>query len=54
MSFHIDDEKLLEKHKDIWTKTKNLKNIKLNWMLYLFIYIHIYIYIYIYMYIYIY
>ena len=30
MSFHIDDEKLLEKHKAIWTKIEDLKNIKLN------------------------
>ena len=30
MSFHIDDEKLLEKHKAIWTKIENLKNIELN------------------------
>ena len=30
MSFHIDDEKLLEKYKDIWTKIEDLKNIKLN------------------------
>ena len=27
MSFHIGDEKLLEKSKYIWTKTENLKNI---------------------------
>ena len=25
MSFHLDDEKLLEKYKAIWTKIKNLK-----------------------------
>ena len=25
MSFHIDDEKLLEKYKTIWTKIENLK-----------------------------
>ena len=30
MSFGIDDEKLLEKHKTIWTKIEDLKNIKLN------------------------
>ena len=30
MSFRIDDEKLLEKYKAIWTKIENLKNIKLN------------------------
>ena len=30
MSFHIDDEKLLEKHKAISTKIEDLKNIKLN------------------------
>ena len=29
-SFCIDDEKLLEKHKAVWTKTEDLKNIKLN------------------------
>ena len=29
-SFRIDDEKLLEKYKAIWTKIKDLKNIKLN------------------------
>ena len=28
MSFHIDNEKLLEKYKTIWTKTEELKNIK--------------------------
>ena len=27
MSFPIDDEKLLEKHKAIWTKIEDLKNI---------------------------
>ena len=32
MSFHIDDEKLLEKYKTIWAKTEDLKI--LNWMLY--------------------
>ena len=30
MSFRIDDEKLLEKCKAIWTKIEDLKNIKLN------------------------
>ena len=30
MSFHIGDEKPLEKYKAIWTKIENLKNIKLN------------------------
>ena len=30
MSFHIDDAKLLEKYKAIWTKIENLKNIKLS------------------------
>ena len=30
MSFRIDDEKLLERYKAIWTKIKDLKNIKLN------------------------
>ena len=30
MSFRIDDEKLLEKYKAIWTKIKSLKRIKLN------------------------
>ena len=30
MSFYIDDEKLLEKYKAIWTKIEDLKNIKLN------------------------
>ena len=30
MSFHIDNEKLLEKYKAIWTKIKDLKKIKLN------------------------
>ena len=30
MSLRIDDEKLLEKYKTIWTKIENLKNIKLN------------------------
>ena len=30
MSFHINDEKLLEKYKAIWTKTEDLKYIELN------------------------
>ena len=30
MSFHIDDEKLLEKYKAIWTKIKNFKIIELD------------------------
>ena len=30
MSFRIDDEKLLEKYKAIWTKIEDLKNTKLN------------------------
>ena len=30
ISFHIDDEKPLEKYKVIWTKIEDLKNIKLN------------------------
>ena len=30
MSFHIDNRKLLEKYKTIWTKIKDLKNSKLN------------------------
>ena len=30
MSLRIDDEKLLEKYKTIWTKIKHLKNIELN------------------------
>ena len=29
MYFHINDEKLLEKYKTIWTKIEDLKNIKL-------------------------
>ena len=32
MSFRIDNEKLLEKHKTIWTKTEDVTI--LNWMLY--------------------
>ena len=30
MFFHIDDEKLLEKYKAIWTKIENIKNIELD------------------------
>ena len=30
MFFRIDDGKLLEKHKTIWTNIENLKNIDLN------------------------
>ena len=30
MSFHINDEKLLESCKAIWTKIKDLRNIELN------------------------
>ena len=30
MSFRIDDDKLLEKHKTIWTKIEGLQNVKLN------------------------
>ena len=30
MSFRIDDEKLLEKYKGIWTKIEDFKNIELN------------------------
>ena len=30
MSLLIDDDKLLEKYKTIWTKTEDSKNIKLN------------------------
>ena len=30
MSFRIDDEKLLEKYKLIWTTIEDFKNIKLN------------------------
>ena len=30
ISFHIDDEKLLEKYKTTWIKIENLKNIELN------------------------
>ena len=33
MSFRIDDEKLLEKYKTIWTKIEDLKNIELNALL---------------------
>ena len=30
ISFHINDEKLLEKYKPVWTKIEDLKSIKLN------------------------
>ena len=30
MSLHINDEKLLEKYKNIWTKIEDSKNIELN------------------------
>ena len=30
MSFRIDDKKLLEKYKAIWTKIEDLKNIELD------------------------
>ena len=30
MSLHIDDDKLLEKHKTIWTKIEDLKDIELD------------------------
>ena len=30
MSFHIDDESLLEKYKVIWSKIEYLKNIEFN------------------------
>ena len=30
LSFHIDDKKLLEKYKAIWTKIEDLKNIELD------------------------
>ena len=30
MSFRIDDEELLQKHRAIWTKIEDLKNIELN------------------------
>ena len=30
ISLRIDDEKLLGKYKDIWTKIEDLKNIELN------------------------
>ena len=30
MSFHIDDEKLFEKYKTIWTKIEDITNIKFN------------------------
>ena len=30
MSFHIDDERLLEKYKTVWTKIEDLKTVELN------------------------
>ena len=30
MSFHIDDDTLIEKYKPIWTKIEDLKDIELN------------------------
>ena len=30
MSLHIDDNKLLEKYKTIWTRIEDLKNTELN------------------------
>ena len=30
MSAHIDDDKLLEKYKTVWTKVKDVKNIVLD------------------------
>ena len=30
MSFHLDDKKLLEKYKAIWTKVEDFENIELN------------------------
>ena len=33
MSFRVEMRKLLEKHKTIWTKIEDLKNIKLNALL---------------------
>ena len=30
MDIHIDNEKLLEKYNDIWTKVENSQNIELN------------------------
>ena len=30
MSFSVDDEKLLEKYKAIWTRIEDLKNIEFN------------------------
>ena len=32
MSFSIDHDKLLEKYKTIWTKTKDLRNIDLRFL----------------------
>ena len=47
MSFHIYDDKLLEKHQNIWTKIGGLKSTNLNTLpVYNDIYIYIYIYIY--------
>ena len=37
MPFRMDDEKLLEKYKTIWTNIKDLKNIKSNYLLVLMI-----------------
>ena len=62
LSLHIDEDKLLQKHKTIWTTIELLLNIKLNALLvydddddiYIYIYIYIYICIYIYIYIYVY
>ena len=46
MSFRIDDEKLLQKYKDIWTNIEDIRNIELNttslrWYIYIYIYIYI-------------
>ena len=30
MSFRTDDEKLLQKYKDIWTKIEDIRNTELN------------------------
>ena len=43
MSFRIDDEKLLQKYKDIWTNIEDIRNIELNttslrWYIYIYIY----------------
>ena len=42
MSFRTDDEKLLQKYKDIWTKIEDIRNIELNttslrWWIYIYI-----------------